>query len=204
VRHVARIIGLATMQSTRVPWEDIHSKASMRGTKSNLTDEVALRNEEYVTPLPRHVSQHPSPPPALIDQREPPPIASPCIKCKANQIPCQRRADWSACVPCHAKRERCSLTPITRALKQAARNRAILDDADIVDRMAIDKKLLNKVQEDITTLNAAQESVSRRMNDIVDEMEQLREVINTWLTDKEHNIMPRFVPSEKCVRADQT
>jgi hypothetical protein len=163
---------------------------------------VALRSETHIPSIPRRISaqtggkpgilkfQHPpSPLPQPIDPREPVPVASPCKECTANRLPCQRRADWVACIPCHTKRKRCSLTPIIRALRQAAKNKAILE-ADTVEGHVVDEALdsrLGKMKDKIVELNARQQSISRGVNIVISGMKRLREEVNTRMTAGEHS-----------------
>jgi hypothetical protein len=139
------LIAQAIDARTGVPWEEVHSKAWMRGTKSNIPDEVLVASETFI-PAPRNSSpprgilknrRPPSPPPAPLDRREPAPIAGPCQRCTETQVPCQRIEGWVACIPCHNKREKCSLTPITRAYLQAVKNRAVLDASDGATRALV-------------------------------------------------------------------
>jgi hypothetical protein len=140
----------------------------MQGTKSNLPDDVALQSEVFVDGpagsqnLPDKTNLHsilksrapPSPPPAPIDPREPLPIAGPCKRCTKTGIPCQRRSDWWACIPCHVRRERCSLTLIVRAHDQASINRAMLDASESQPSSG-KKRKAGKVQEDHASNNSA-------------------------------------------------
>jgi hypothetical protein len=48
MRHVARIIGCAIRDEIFVPWEEVHVKAPLKGTASNLSDEEAFLLEEHL------------------------------------------------------------------------------------------------------------------------------------------------------------
>lgn len=52
-----RIIETSIARRTSVPWDEVQRKESMRGTKSNISEELALRSEIYVPPIPRYVSR---------------------------------------------------------------------------------------------------------------------------------------------------
>src|ERR1700759_2235157 len=47
-RHVAHIIRQAVAARTAVPWEEVHSKRWMRGTKSTLPDDVLLQPQIFI------------------------------------------------------------------------------------------------------------------------------------------------------------
>ena len=52
MRHVARIIGSAIRDEIFVPWGEVHVKAPLRGTASNLSDDEAFLLEEHL-PIPQ-------------------------------------------------------------------------------------------------------------------------------------------------------
>ena len=199
VRHVMWIIMTAIRERTSVPWDEVHSKASMRGTQSNISDEVALQSETYLPPMPRYVSRpvsapqiegrpgilkhRPAPVPPSTDPNgmQPALIAVSCNKCMENGLPCQTRQGWKACIPCHERKERCSFTPITSAHNRAVKNRAAVEAANKgkQDDGNILYSQLDKVQHDLTMLIDRQESTRKVLNDVAGGMKRLRETMRT-------------------------
>lgn len=178
--------------------------AWMRGTKPNISDEVAIQNEEYIPAVPRHVSQPgfgaasndrkssilkfrspPSPLPPPIDPREPMSMASPCRRCKAKQVPCQRRSEWNACIPCHLRKERCSLTPITRAQLQAQRNLAALEATDTLKHDGSTNTRLENMRQGIERLITGQETMLQSIDTLISGVKHLREDINTRMGEEQ-------------------
>ena len=180
----------------------------MHGRKLNISDEVAIQNEKYIPALPPYVSWPHSgpaqtsgrpgilkfwPPPSLlpqlIDLREPTLMASPYQRCRENKLPFQQRSEWKACILCHVKKERCSLTPITCAQIQAEKNRAILEAADTRKHNTGDAPLYNQldnIHHEIKSLNAGQETISGRLNTIISGIKHLWEDINSRMAAGKH------------------
>jgi hypothetical protein len=46
MRHVGQLIGHAIHEQVCVPWDQVHSKAPIRGTKSTMSDDEAFRLEQ--------------------------------------------------------------------------------------------------------------------------------------------------------------
>jgi hypothetical protein len=58
MRHVSNIIGAAIRDEIFVPWDLVHAKASLRGTKSTLVDHEAVALEHpFLIPTSRTPSR---------------------------------------------------------------------------------------------------------------------------------------------------
>ena len=196
------LIGQAIVARNAVPWDDVHSKAWMRGKKSTIPDEVAIASETHV-PAPFVASQRsgilkirspPSPPPVPLDPREPSPIAGPCQQCRKTQAPCQSLQGWLACIPCHTKKQKCSLTPVTRAYTRAVKNREVLDSSHTATRKVSSHGLQpspTEILDEARKLEARQEEILRGMEDIRSMQKRLYEVIESWESTEEHDAKRR-------------
>lgn len=56
MKDVTEIIEKAMGHGMLVPWDEVHRKAFMRGPKSVISDEVALKSETYLPTIGRHMS----------------------------------------------------------------------------------------------------------------------------------------------------
>jgi hypothetical protein len=188
ITHVTFLIAQAIVSRTGVPWEEVHRRAWMRGTKSNISEEVAVASETFVpdpgTSFRRlgilKIQEPPSPLPAQVDR--------PCQRCVETQAPCQQMPGWVACIPCHQMKRKCSLTPISRAYICAGKNRAVLDGSDAATgKVAVDDlqhpqpQILDKIRH----LEALQEEVSRGIQDILVGQKRLYEVVSSWMSTED-------------------
>ena len=48
MRHLSQIFGSVIMSGTPVPWNEVSARNHLRGTRSNLADEDALRGEYFL------------------------------------------------------------------------------------------------------------------------------------------------------------